>query len=146
MVARKGQVGAGGTQCAIDGGINDLVESLFQRGGELQAYSVAQGIKGTPLGVVRRCVFRAQFVFDALKSAGLAGGVEHLLEGVARTGEEKHAIFVLLLGPPGLPVGRDGQLVGLAAGAHDDQGGFFQLDLHFVRGRQHFDDLVAVAQ
>ena len=146
LVARKGQVGAGGAQGAVDGGVNDLVESLFQRGGELQAHAVAQGIEGTPLGVVRRSVFRAQFVFNALQGAGLAGGVEHLLEGVARTGEEEHTVFVLLLGPPGLPVGRDGQLVGLTAGAHDDQSGFFQLDLHFIWWWQHFDDLVTVAQ
>ncbi len=146
LVARKGQVGARGAQGGVDGRVNDLVEGFFERGGELQAHAVAQGIQGAPLGVVRRGVFRAQFVFNALQGAGLAGGVEHLLESVARSSEKQHAVFVLLLCPPGLPVGGDGQLVGLSTGAHDDQRGFFQLNLHLIRRWQNFDDLVAVAQ
>jgi hypothetical protein len=52
----------------------------------------------------------------------------------------------LLLGPPCLPVGRNRQLVGLAAGTDDDERGLFLLDLNFIGRRQNLDDLVTVAQ
>jgi hypothetical protein len=146
LVAGKGEVGAGGTQRGVDGRVDDLVEGFFQRGGELQADAVAQGIERPPLRIVGGGVLRAEFVVDALQGAGLAGRIEHLLEGIPRAGEKEDSVLVLLLRPPCLPVGGDRQLVGLAAGADDDERGLFLLDLNFIGRRQHLDDLVAVAQ
>jgi hypothetical protein len=139
LVAGEGEVGAGGSQGGIDGGIDDLVEGLLQRGGELKAHAVAQASSARHCGSSEG-VFSSEFVLDALQGAGLAGGVEHLLEGIARAREEEDAVLVLLLAPPSLPVGGDGQLVGLPAGAHDDQRGLLLLDLNFIGRRQNFDD------
>ena len=82
LIASKGQINALGAQRRIDGRIDDLVKSFFQRSSELQPHTVAQRIERPPLRIIGCGVLGPKFVLDALQGASLPGRIEHLLERI----------------------------------------------------------------
>ena len=135
LIPSKGEIGAGGAQCGIDGWIDNLVECFFERGGELKTHAIPERVERPPLRIIGLRALRFEFVFYALQGAGLTGTIEHFLERIPRPGEEEDAVLVLLLFPPRLPVRGDGQLVCLAAGSNDDHCGLVRLDLNLIGRR-----------